>query len=79
MEGDSEAGYATDNESKQLSNQDEPTRIAAGGSVRMWRTYAVPNDGLSMLAVRVDEPQVPGSTGVLEPYTFAEVERILKR
>ena len=78
-EGDSEAGYSTDNKAEQLSNQDEPTRIPAGGSAQMWRTYSVPNEGLAVLAVQVDAPSAPGSTGVREPYTFADVEKVLKR
>ncbi|GIE95561.1 hypothetical protein Ari01nite_30260 [Paractinoplanes rishiriensis] len=76
-EGESEAGYSSDDESEQLSNQDEPTRIAASGSVRMWRTFAVPTGGLTELAVRVDQPEVPGSTGMPAAYTFTEVEKLL--
>jgi hypothetical protein len=45
----------------------------------MWQTFAVPNKKLAALALTVTGPAVPGSSAQREPYTFIEVEKVLKR
>jgi hypothetical protein len=72
------ADTAQDN-ANNLSNTDQPTRIEAAGTVQLWQTYEVPNDGLSALAIRATAPEVAGSTGTRRSYTFTGVEKVLRR
>lgn len=76
-ESDEEVGFGSDDPAKQLFNQDTPTRIAAGGELKLWRTWSVPTKELGQLAVKVEPPQVPGSMGIPAPYTFVDVEKML--
>jgi hypothetical protein len=76
---DSAAAKLTGGAAKRLSNADRPARIEAGDGVQRRQTFLVPDEDLTLLAVRVQPPAVPGSTGARAPYTFTEVEKVLKR
>jgi hypothetical protein len=68
-----------EDDANKLSNTDQHTRIEAAGTVLLWQTYEVPDNGLSALAVRATAPAVSGSTGTRQPYTFTDAEKVLRR
>jgi hypothetical protein len=68
-----------EDDARKLSNTDQPTRIEAAGTVQLWQTYEVPDDSLSDLAIRATAPEVAGSTGTRQAYTFTDVEKVLRR